>query len=311
MNTHKHVWIYMNEFKVVAQVCENNTGWRGIIGSPKLQIIFYKRAVWCSVARTEYLNTMVQSVAFCCSEVQCLTNYVSIDYGAVCCSALQCGAVSDEWCILKLWRRYARRTQLLCEWVMSHKKGWHECAMSHACVSCLTWMSHVSCEWVMSHKKRWCECVMSHACESWHMWMSHVSCVWVMFHVYESCLMWMSRVSCELVIFHVNESCLIWMSHGSCRIWTSHVTYDWHVPWRIHIWMSHGTHTNRSCYTYEWVMSHTYPCVTSYMIMSHVTHMHESFRRCAKRTLPSTMSVRVLLWAHWDSQVVYTCDTNV
>ena len=35
-----------------------------------------------------------------------------------------------------------------------------------------------------------------------------------------------------------------------------------------HIWVSHVSHTNESCHTYEWVMSH--------IRMSHVTHMHES-----------------------------------
>ena len=34
------------------------------------------------------------------------------------------------------------------------------------------------------------------------------------------------------------------------------------------IWMSHVTHMNGSCHTYEWVMSHIW--------MGHVTHMHES-----------------------------------
>ena len=36
-----------------------------------------------------------------------------------------------------------------------------------------------------------------------------------------------------------------------------------------HIWMSHVTHTNESCHTYEWVMSHIW--------MSHVTHIDESY----------------------------------
>ena len=57
-----------------------------------------------------------------------------------------------------------------------------------------------------------------------------------------------------------------------------------------HIWMSHVTHMNESCHTYEWVMSHiwmrhvtnmneschTYECVMSHIWMSHVTHMNES-----------------------------------
>jgi len=55
-------------------------------------------------------------------------------------------------------------------------------------------------------------------------------------------------------------------------------------------WMSHVTHMNESCHTYEWVMSHiwmshvtqvvdschTYELVISHIWMSHVTHMNES-----------------------------------
>ena len=58
-----------------------------------------------------------------------------------------------------------------------------------------------------------------------------------------------------------------------------------------HIWMSHVTHMNESCHTYEWVMSHiwmshtthmnastshTYEWVMFHIWMSHVTHMNES-----------------------------------
>ena len=58
--------------------------------------------------------------------------------------------------------------------------------------------------------------------------------------------------------------------------------------------MSHAAHTNKSCRTYEWVMSHirmshvthveescrTCEWVTSYIWMSHVTHMNESCHTC-------------------------------
>jgi len=39
-----------------------------------------------------------------------------------------------------------------------------------------------------------------------------------------------------------------------------------------HVWMSHVTHVDESCHTYEWVMSH--------MWMSHVTHVNESCHIC-------------------------------
>ena len=42
--------------------------------------------------------------------------------------------------------------------------------------------------------------------------------------------------------------------------------------WMSHIWMSHVTHMNESCHTYEWLMSHIW--------MSHVAHMNESGHTC-------------------------------
>jgi len=47
------------------------------------------------------------------------------------------------------------------------------------------------------------------------------------------------------------------------------------------LWMSHVTHMNASCHTYECVMSHlwmshTYGCVMSHISMRHVTHMNQS-----------------------------------
>ena len=44
----------------------------------------------------------------------------------------------------------------------------------------------------------------------------------------------------------------IWMSHVTHMNESCH-TYEWVMS---HIWMSHVTHTNESCHTYDWVMSH-------------------------------------------------------
>jgi len=47
-------------------------------------------------------------------------------------------------------------------------------------------------------------------------------------------------------------------------------TYEWvmsHI-WMSHIWICHVTRVNESCHTWEWVMSH--------LCMSHVTRMNES-----------------------------------
>jgi len=49
-----------------------------------------------------------------------------------------------------------------------------------------------------------------------------------------------------------------------------------------HIGMSHVTHMNESCHTYEWLLihnnenCHTYKSVMSHMWMSHVTHINGS-----------------------------------
>ena len=56
----------------------------------------------------------------------------------------------------------------------------------------------------------------------------------------------------------------MWLSHVTHMNESCH-TYEWVMS---HIWMSPVTHTNESCHTYEWVMSHIW--------MSHVTHTNES-----------------------------------
>jgi len=77
---------------------------------------------------------------------------------------------------------------------------------------------------------------------------------------------------CLSHVTHLNESC-----H----------TFEWVMS---HIWMSHVTHLNESSHTFEWVMSHiwmshvthliesrhTSDWVMSHIWMSHVTHMNES-----------------------------------
>jgi len=54
--------------------------------------------------------------------------------------------------------------------------------------------------------------------------------------------------------------------------------------------MSHVTHINESCYTHEWVMSHTW--------MSHVTHMNES------RHTYKIRACCVCIWMTWHTMYV-------
>jgi len=129
------------------------------------------------------------------------------------------------------------KSDVACEWVMSHENE-----------SCHMRMSHVTYEWVMSHVK-----------ESCYMGMGHVTCERMMSHMNESCHVWMSHVTYEWVMSYVNESC-----HESCHIWMGHVTgscvneschiklcHMWmsHVTESCHIWMSHITRLFHKCYS--------------------------------------------------------------
>jgi len=67
---------------------------------------------------------------------------------------------------------------------------------------------------------------------------------------------------------HLSE---IWFGNGVCAADFAVAKHDIGVATLdyAHLWhMSHVTHGNESCHTYEWVMSHIW--------MSHVTHMNES-----------------------------------
>jgi len=65
---------------------------------------------------------------------------------------------------------------------------------------------------------------------------------------------WFALPLCMSHVSHMNESC-----H----------TYEWDMS---RIWMGHVTHMNQSCHAYEWIMSRIW--------MGHVTHMNESCYTC-------------------------------
>jgi len=128
--------------------------------------------------------------------------------------------------------------------------------MSYICMSHVSHMNE-SCrayEWVVSH-----------------IWMSHVV------HMNESCRTWICHVA------HVNESCRTYewvmlhecaMSHISMTYvaWMSHAFYlqpKLHAAQRLQvdIYTAMLIGINKSCRTYEWVMSHIW--------MSHVAHINE------------------------------------
>jgi len=141
------------------------------------------------------------------------------------------------------------------------------------------WMSHVTHMNASCHIHEW---------DMLYIWMSHVT---------------FSRTLLLRVPFYIlsaagrseiSESSHIWMSHvtqmnESCHTWMSHVTFYHLMPLRVHfhilsaqvdlIWvslvkrvnesrhntsMSHVTHTNESCHTYEWGMPWRMRHVTFY-----------------------------------------------
>jgi len=74
----------------------------------------------------------------------------------------------------------------------------------------------------------------------------------------------MSNISMSIFISRVTH---VWHAHSYVRLDSCMFELVWVMS---HIWMSHVTHMNESCYTYEWVMLHIW--------MSHVTHRNESCR---------------------------------
>ena len=84
-------------------------------------------------------------------------------------------------------------------------------------------------------------------------------------HVNQSCHTYQWFMSHEIHVYtygyvmctHTNESGHTYESCHTCIRWVT-----------SHTWISHVTHMNESCHTYEWV--------TSYIWMSHVTNMNES-----------------------------------
>jgi len=163
-------------------------------------------------------------------------------------------------------------------------------------------MSHVTCmeescrtyQWVMSHIS------MSHVA---HMNTSRNvayekvvwSCIWM------RCLQSIDHIALQMSI--MNGSCQVWSVthvHDSRHkhLWISHITVKeyCYTNERVmpHIWKSRVAHINKSCCTYEWVMSqmnvlshiwtrHVQACQTCRQVISHistcnVTHIHQQFR---------------------------------
>jgi len=78
-------------------------------------------------------------------------------------------------------------------------------------------------------------------------------------------------------VTHMNESCHTYEGVMS-HMWMSHVTHTGiEAPHRLILYKDESTHES----TYEWVILsyHTYEWVISHIWMSHITHMNESCMR--------------------------------
>jgi len=171
------------------------------------------------------------------------------------------------------------------------------------CMSCATHMNESchACEWVMyiNESCRTCKCVMARAntirnLEIWLVMVLVMSQTWTS-HATHITVSWCGHIS--LRIWRSNFWCLVdvhdsftWLSHVHQR--SGDPTFDG---------VSHVTHINEWCHTYQWIMAHVSMCyvsqinevwrgehkiinleisrgiwVMSRAWMSHVTHMYES-----------------------------------
>jgi len=140
------------------------------------------------------------------------------------------------------------------EWVISHICHTH--VTSHVNESCHVWMSHAMCEWVMSHVNepyQWDLYVSYiHMCMCMHVYTYTRIHVYYMFHIciqmciYVLYVYWTSTVALENR-FSIRNSIVDFEINAGRQ--TNEVVMS-------RAWRSRVTHTNESCCTHAWVMSH-------------------------------------------------------
>ena len=125
--------------------------------------------------------------------------------------------------------------------------------------SCVTWFFNVRHDSFIRPTR------LIHMWDMAHFYVRHDSfvCVTWLIHMSDmthSYAVWLIRLWHDAFVCHMTYSFVTWLTH----------TYDMTRLFCImsHIWMSHVTHMNGSCPTYEWFKSH--------MWISHVTHTNES-----------------------------------
>jgi len=173
------------------------TGWRRLIGSPKLQIIFHKRA-------TKY-RALLQKMTYKDkgsyeSSPSCMRKGLSCIY---------------ESCLIYIWV-VSDISYESCPIWMSHVP--YERGMSHMNEACPIWIRHVPYEWGMSHMN-----------EAGPIWMRHVPYQWGLSHINEACPIWMRHVPYEWGMSHMNQTCTILRSTDSMKLASStriHILWD-------------------------------------------------------------------------------------
>jgi len=191
------------------------------MGSPKLQIIFHKRATkYRSLSREmtckdkgSYESSPPCNETSCgCRFIQCHVTHMNES-----CHPLNESCHTYEWVMAHIWMCHFRHMNESChtyEWVWSY-----------------IWMSYVTQCRFFTRKNLVGVVSLKRHPQGW------MKLEWS----------WMTLKRRMSHVTHMN---------GSCH------TYEWVMS---HIWMSHVTHMNVSYHTYKWVMSHIW--------MSHVTHM--------------------------------------
>jgi len=125
----------------------------------------------------------------------------------------------------------------------------------------------------------------------------------------------------------VNESFHTWKSHVTyesvihrCDMTPSHVQHDSCRTRTNHRWMSHVTHMNESCHTYQWVVSHIWMSRVTminescHIQKSHVIHINESRPMSHTHRWPPRAHNEWVMSHTWTSHVTHmneSCHTYV
>jgi len=155
-------------------------------------------------------------------------------------------------------------TWLVCTRDRTHADVWHDSSTLgtwsiHSCDMTISYVCHDSLNTGMANQRH--ERIVVHVA------MILVICEWVMpptgmRHVTFMTQAWsIIEIMTHWYVWHGSFTCVTWLMGStsaiadvSCKTceW-SWYTYEWVM---VHIRMSHGTHTNESCYAPEWFMSH-------------------------------------------------------